>query len=53
MTQASQWYRVLLRETLSHEVTVLNGILAIQNSIADSSTTSLPILDLIAGDCWV
>jgi len=53
MTQASQWYRVLLRATLSYEVTVLNGILAIQKSMADSCTTSLPILELIAGDCWV
>jgi len=23
-----------------------------QNSITDSSTTTAPILDLIAGDCW-
>jgi len=53
MTQASQWYRVLPRATLSHEVTVLNSILAIQNSMADSFTTSIPILELIAGDCWV
>jgi len=37
-----------------HEVTGLNRVVRwqSQNSMADSSTTTAPILNLIAGDCW-
>jgi len=47
-------YKVHLQRALIHEVTGLNdeGCWRSQNSIADTSTTARPILDLIAGGCW-
>jgi len=54
-TPALQWYKILPPATFIHEVTGLNGVECwrSQNSMADSSTTTVPILDLIAGGRWV
>ena len=51
---AIQRYKIHPQRDIIHEVTGLNGVGSwrSQNSIADSSTTTTPILNLIAGDCW-
>jgi len=47
-------YKIHPQRAIIHEVPGLNGVgcWRSQNSMADSSTTSAPILDLIAGDYW-
>jgi len=51
---AIQRYKIHPQRDIIHEVTGLNkvGCWRSQNSMADSSTTTAPILDPIAGDCW-
>jgi len=51
---AIQRYKTHPQRAIIHEVTGLNrmGCWRSQNSMADSSTTAGPILDLIAGGCW-
>jgi len=51
---AIQRYKIYPQRDIIHEVTGLNGLGCWQshNSMADSSTTTAPILNLIAGDCW-
>ena len=51
---AIQRYKIHPERAIIHEVTGLNGVgcWRSQNSMADSSTTTGPILDPIAGDCW-
>jgi len=51
---AIQRYKIHPQRDIIHEVTGLNGVgcWRSQNSIADSSTTTAPILNLIAGECW-
>jgi len=51
---AIQRYKIHPQRDIIHEVTGLNGVGSwrSQNSIADSSTTTSPILNLIAGGCW-
>jgi len=51
---ATQGYKIHPSATFIHDVTGLNGVgyWRSQNSMADSSTTAGPILDLIAGECW-
>ena len=51
---AIQRYKIHPERAIIHEVTGLNGVgcWQSQNSMADSSTTSALILNLIAGDCW-
>jgi len=51
---AIQRYKIHPQRAIIHEVTGLNGVRhwRSQNSMVDSSTTTTPILDLIAGDCW-
>jgi len=51
---AIQRYKIHPQRAIIHEVTGLNrmGCWRSQNSMADSSTTAGPILDLIAGGCW-
>jgi len=51
---AIQWYKIHPQRDIIHEVTGLNvvGCGRSLNSMADSSTTTAPILNLIAGDCW-
>ena len=51
---AIQRYKIHPQRDIIHEVTGLNGVgcWRSQNSIADSSTTTAPILVPIAGDCW-
>jgi len=53
-TPALQWYKILPPTTFIHELTGLNGVECwrSQTSMADSSTTTAPILDLITGDLW-
>ena len=53
-TPATQRYRIHPSAIFIHDVTGLNGMgcWRSQNSMADSSTTTSPILDLIAGDRW-
>jgi len=52
--QAIQQYKIHAQSVIIHEVRRLNevGNWRSQTSMADSSTTTTPILDLIAGDCW-
>jgi len=51
---AIQQYKIHPQRAIIHEVTGLNGVGCWRslNSMADSSTTTAPILDLIAGGCW-
>jgi len=51
---AIQRYKIHSQEAIIHEVTELNrvGCWRSQNSIADSSTTARPILDLMEGGFW-
>ena len=51
---AIQRFKIHPQRDIIHEVTGLNkvGCWRSQNSMADSSTTTAPILDPIAGDCW-
>ena len=51
---AIQRYKIHPQRAIIHEVTGQNGVRCwpSQTSMADSSTTTAPILDLIAGDCW-
>jgi len=51
---AIQRYKIHPQRDIIHEVTGLNrvGCWRSQNSMADSFTTTAPILDPIAGDCW-
>jgi len=51
---AIQRYKIHRQRDIIHEVTGQNGVgcWRSQNSIADSSTTTGPILDLIMGGCW-
>jgi len=51
---AIQRYKIHPQRDIIHQVTGLNGVRCrrSQNSMADSSTTTAPILDLIAGDSW-
>jgi len=51
---AIQWYNIHPQRDIIHEVTGLNvvGCWRSLNSMADSSTTTAPILNLIAGHCW-
>jgi len=51
---AIQRYKIHPQRAIIHEVTGLKrmGCWRSQNSMADSSTTTGPILDLIAGGCW-
>ena len=51
---AIQRYKIHPQRDIIHEVRGLNGVGSwrSQNSITDSSTTTAPILNLIAGDCW-
>jgi len=51
---AIQWYNIHPQRDIIHEVTGLNlvGCRRSLCSIAGSSTTTAPILNLIAGDCW-
>jgi len=51
---AIQRYKIHPQRDIIHEVTGLNkvGCSRSQISMADSSTTTAPILDPIAGDCW-
>ena len=51
---AIQRYKIYPQRDIIHQVTGLNGVgcWRSQNSIADSSTTTTPILDSIAEDCW-
>jgi len=53
---AIQRYKIHPQRNIIHEVKGLNVVrprcCPSQNSIADSSTTRGPILDLITGDCW-
>jgi len=51
---AIQRYKIHPQRAIIHEVTGLNrmGCWRSQNSMADTSTTAGPILDLIAGGCW-
>jgi len=51
---AIQRYRIHPQRDIIHEVTGLNavGCWRSHNSIADYSTTTAPILNLIAGYCW-
>jgi len=51
---AIQWYKIHPQRDIIHEVTGLNGVgcWRSQNSMADSSTTTAPILNLIAGGYW-
>jgi len=51
---AVQQYKIHPQRDIIHEVTGLNGVGSwrSQNSIADSSTTTPPILNLITGGCW-
>jgi len=53
-TPATQRYKIYPSATFIHDVTGLNGVgcWRSQNSMADYSTTTAPILDLIAGYCW-
>jgi len=48
---ASQSCKVHPSATFIHEVRGLNGVPAIPDPIRDPSTTTAPILVLIAGDC--
>jgi len=50
---AIQRYKIHPQRAIIHEVTGLKGVgyWRSQNSMADSSTTASPNLDLIAGDC--
>jgi len=52
--QLSSGIRFILRGQLFMKLRGLNGVgcWRSQNSMADSSTTTRPILDPIAGDCW-
>jgi len=49
-----QRYKIHPQRDIIHEVTGLKrvGCWRSQNSMADSSTTTAPILDPITGDCW-
>jgi len=50
---AIQRYKIHPQRDIIHEVTGLNGVgWRSQTSMADSSTTTAPILNLIAGECW-
>jgi len=51
---AIQQYKIHPQRDIIHEVTGLNGVgcWRSQNSMADSSTTTAPILNPIAGGCW-
>jgi len=51
---AIQWYKIHPQRDIIHEVTGLNGVgcWQSQNLMADPSTTTAPILDLIAGGHW-
>jgi len=51
---AIQRYKIHPQRDIIHEVTGLNGVgcCRSQNSMAVSSTTAAPILNLIAGDYW-
>jgi len=51
---AIQRYKIHPQRDIIHEVTGLNGMgcWRSQNSMADSSATTAPILNLIAGDYW-
>jgi len=51
---AIQWYKIHPQRDIIHEVTGLNLVECwrSQNSMADSSTTTAPILNLIAGGYW-
>jgi len=51
---AIQRYKIHPQRDIIHEVTGLNGVgcCQSQNSMADSSTTTAPILNLIAADYW-
>jgi len=51
---AIQQYKIHPQRDIIHEVPGLNGVgcWGSQNSMADSSTTAAPILDLIAGAYW-
>jgi len=56
LTPASQRYKVRLcriegHESANHSESGL-WTKVMESSMTDSSTTSCPILDLIAGDCW-
>jgi len=53
-TPATQRYKIHPSATFIHDVTGLNGVgcWRSQNSMVDYSTTTAPILDLIAGYCW-
>jgi len=53
-TPATQRYRIHPSATFIHDVTGLNGVgcWPSQNYMEDSSTTAVPILDLIEGECW-
>jgi len=53
-TPATQRYNVHPSANFIHDVTGLNGMgcWPSQNSMEDSSTTTAPILDPIAGQCW-
>ena len=50
---AIPWYKIHPQRDIIHEVTGLNvvGCWRSLNSMADSSTTTAPILNLIVGDC--
>jgi len=51
---AIQRYKIHPQRDIIHQVTGLNGVGSwrSQNSIADSSTTTSPIRNPIAGGCW-
>jgi len=51
---AIQWYKIHPQRDIVHEVTGLNvvGCWRSLNQMADSSTTTAPILNPIAGDYW-
>jgi len=51
---AIQWYKIHPQRDIIHEVTGLNGVgcWRSQTSMADTSTTTAPILNPFAGDCW-
>jgi len=51
---AIQRYKIHPQRDIIHEVTGWNGVgcWRSQNSMADTSTTTAPMLDLIAGGCW-
>jgi len=52
--QAIQWYKMHPQRAIIHEVTGLNVVRCwrSKNSMADFSTTTAPILEPIAAECW-